>query len=277
MTLLALLLSLLAPLHAADAPKKAAPATRAALDALVSKLQSSPGDDALRRDIIALGRLKPAPALPEEAKRRLARGAAAVKGAKDASDWSLAVEEFKAASLAAPWSGDIYYNLGVAQDKAGDYDGSVRSLALAELAAPGSEDAKNLRYEVEYRRDREKAPKDAQKALEGAVFDDGNFSSILVSRGQLVFRERRSVPRGCLCGYEDRCGGPVGEELECRVMTLNGLKAEASRPDGSSGYKVASRYEISPDGETLVQKQYWFTDWDDLSKVWGTQTYKRRR
>lgn len=122
------------------------------LKQLVTQLQNNPSDTALREKIIKLAKTaKLAPAIPEEVERSMARGAAAFKGAKNANDYKDAVREFEQASLAAPWSGDIYYNLGLAQDKAGDHASAVRNLKLALLASPNSREIKTLLYEVEYR------------------------------------------------------------------------------------------------------------------------------
>lgn len=160
--------------HAAD--------PREELKQLTAQLQSNPSDTALRERIIKLAQtIKPAPPLPEEAERRMARGAAAFKGAKSQSDFKDAAREFEQASLAAPWSGDIYYNLGLAQDKAGDHALAVRSLKLALLALPTSKETKSLLYEVEYRAEKANLPevqaartREQQEAmirsLDGAMF-----------------------------------------------------------------------------------------------------------
>jgi hypothetical protein len=125
------------------------------LHQLTAQLQTSPDDTALRGRIIALAQtIAPAPALPDEAERRMARGTEAFKEAKSTADFQDAVKEFQQATLAAPWSGDAYFNLGLAQDKAGDYAGSLASLKLAQLASPGSKDIKDLYYRVEYQRDK---------------------------------------------------------------------------------------------------------------------------
>jgi hypothetical protein len=69
----------------------------------VADLQKKPDDQALREKIIKLAlEMKPAPAIPEEAKRFMARGVAAVKDAKSADDFKDAVAEFEKAALAAP-------------------------------------------------------------------------------------------------------------------------------------------------------------------------------
>lgn len=281
MNLPALLLSLLLPLHAADAPKKT-PATRAQLESMAAKLKTSPGDDALRRDIIALAqRLKPAPALPEEAKRRMVRGGAAVKGAKDPSDWRLAAEEFAAAALAAPWSGEAYYNLAVAQDKAAEFDAALRSLALAELALPKSEDVKTFRYEVEFRKEkspeaRARKDKDFIRSLEGARYEtpwtSGLGVFIKIVDGQLTDQQERREPRVCVCADESRCGGPIGELMDCGMrVTLNGRKGEIKYT------QTGVRYEVAEDGESIVGKSYWMSKWDDIDHPMDTRVYKRKR
>src|SRR5688500_367571 len=100
---------------------------REELKQMFEQLQKTPKDNALREKIVKLAvEIKPAPAIPEEAERRMARGGAAFKSATPASDYQDAVKEFEQATLAAPWYGDAYFNLGVAQDKAGNYEAALR-------------------------------------------------------------------------------------------------------------------------------------------------------
>jgi tetratricopeptide (TPR) repeat protein len=129
----------------------------------VADLQKSPNDNTLREKIIKhVQTMRQKPAIPEEAERYMARGAAAAKGAKTEKDFHDAAAEFEKASLAAPWLPAAYYNLGITQDKAGKYREAIQSLKLYLLAAPDASDAKavkNLTYEIEYRQ--EKAARDA--------------------------------------------------------------------------------------------------------------------
>lgn len=119
---------------------------------MVRQLQETPNDDVLRERTIKLAQqIKPAPPIPEETQRRMARGTAALKGAKTENDYKEAVREFEKAALTAPWYADAYYNLGLAQDKAGDHGAAIRSLELALFAAPDSQETRNLMFEVEYR------------------------------------------------------------------------------------------------------------------------------
>jgi len=109
----------------------------------------------LNDKIITLSReLDSPPVVPEEAERHMARGSAAVKAAGSPKDFDDAVKEFESALYYAPWVAEIYYNLGVVQDKAGKYEAAIWALNMYLKAKPNSEDArqvKNLIYEIEYR------------------------------------------------------------------------------------------------------------------------------
>jgi tetratricopeptide (TPR) repeat protein len=137
---------------------------REQLTQMVEQLQKSPGDNALREKIIRLAQeLKPAPAVPEEAERRMMRGTAALEGVKSVADYQNAAKEFEQATLAAPWYGDAYFNLGVAQDKAENYEAALRSLKFALLASPNDKEIQALIFKVEYRNEKTNSP-EAQAA-----------------------------------------------------------------------------------------------------------------
>ena len=133
------------------------------LNQYISDLQKNPNDYALREKIIKLVQeMKQKPAISREAERFMNRGAAAVKIAKDANDFKDAVAEFEKATLSAPWLANAYYNLGVAQDKAGLYAAAIRSLKLYVLAEPNAPDIRSVEKlidEIEYKQ--EKAAKES--------------------------------------------------------------------------------------------------------------------
>ena len=142
---LSLSLFALAPAFAAAAPVS----PRAELKQLVAELQTSPDNRALREKIIKLAlTLKPAPAVPEEAERRMARGEVAVERAKDAEGFRAAAAEFQAAADAAPWLAGAYFNLAVAQEKATRYADAIRSFKLYLLAAPAAKDADAVKKKI---------------------------------------------------------------------------------------------------------------------------------
>ncbi|MBN2188825.1 MAG: hypothetical protein JW699_05180 [Chitinispirillaceae bacterium] len=136
-----------------------------ALSQYIADLQKTPNDYILREKIIRhVQGMSPRPAVPEEAKKYIARGRAAVKDAKEAKDFNEAAEEFKKALLAAPWLAEGYFNMGIVQDKAEQYAAAMESLKLYVVAAPDAPDGekvKELIYEIEYRQ--EKSQKEAGK------------------------------------------------------------------------------------------------------------------
>ena len=120
------------------------------LQPMTMQLQQTPNDNALRERIIKLGaELKPAPAIPEEAERRMVCGEEAFKSATSPAGYEDAAKEFNQATLVALWDGNAYYNLGIVQDKAGDYKAALRSLNFALLTSPDSKEINALIFQVE--------------------------------------------------------------------------------------------------------------------------------
>jgi len=131
------------------------------LNQYVADLQSNPSDTALRGKIIALAQsMRPAPAIPEEARGHYVmattfaeKAKSDTERAKDSSDLKLAsagferaVAEYKAALLAAPWWADAYKKLAIAQKAAQQYDDAVASLNLYLLTQPA--DARDAQDEI---------------------------------------------------------------------------------------------------------------------------------
>ncbi len=143
----AVLLSLLMPVAPARASTKSE--DRESLKQYVGSLKKTPRDDALRGKIItmALG-MKPAPSVPEEAERNMARGTAFAQRASDPAGYKKAIAEFEAASDTAPWLALAYYNLGVMQEKAGLYNEAIRSLKLYLMAAPHAKNAREVKNHI---------------------------------------------------------------------------------------------------------------------------------
>jgi len=146
----------------ASNPPVKAESPRETLNQYVSQLQNNPDGHELREKIIRHAQtMEQKPARPQEADRYMARGAAAARDAQNANDYKDAVREYEKASLAAPWLADVYYKLAVAQDRAGLYSEAINSMLLYLLAAPGESGARDLLYEIEYRK--EKAAKAAME------------------------------------------------------------------------------------------------------------------
>lgn len=128
------------------------------LNQYISDLQKNPNDYALRGKIIRhVQSMKPAPVIPEEARKYVNRGVAAGEGAKTENDYLDAIAEFQKAVNIAPWIGAGYRGLAVMQDKAGQYSQALQNLKLFLLTNPSAEDAekaKALRDGIEYRQEK---------------------------------------------------------------------------------------------------------------------------
>jgi tetratricopeptide (TPR) repeat protein len=145
---------------------------REALSPYVTALQSTPegsnADHRLREKVIKLAlKIQPSPAIPEEARKFSVRGQTSIREAKNPSDFQEAAKEFIKALRIAPWWADGYFNLGLAQEKAGQLNGAIRSLRLYLLASPDAPDGRKVQdqiYALEYRQ--EKARKETAEKRE---------------------------------------------------------------------------------------------------------------
>ncbi len=119
------------------------------LNRMVQQLQSNPSDDALREKVIKQAqRMRPAPAITTEAKRRMARGQAAFEMAKNLNEFENAITEYQAAANAAPWVADIYYNLGTIYEKANKPAEAMASFKLYQKAAPTARDSSEIEQRI---------------------------------------------------------------------------------------------------------------------------------
>ncbi|OGT03982.1 MAG: hypothetical protein A2143_02505 [Gallionellales bacterium RBG_16_57_15] len=257
MKILALLFSVLMLANIANAESP-----REQLRQMVEQLQNSPDDNALREQIIKLTqKLKPAPAVPEEAERHMAYGTAAFTGAKSVADYKEAAKEFEQATLAAPWYGDAYFNLGVAQDKAENYAAALRNLNLARLASPDSKDIKALIYQVEYRN--KKAPetgkpgqafRDCPDCPEMAVLPAGSIGqSFAMGKYEVTQGQWRAV-MGNNPSYFSNCGDTCPVEQ----VSWNDAQDFISRLNSKTG----KQYRLPTEAE-----------WEYACRAGGQQEY----
>ena len=101
-------------------------------------------------------------AVSDEAHRHFDRGMAAVETAKSPEDYESAITEFKQAVQLAPAWPDVYYNLGMIQEKAEKYADAIASLRNYLRLAPDANDAetvKSLINKMEYKKDKEEGVK----------------------------------------------------------------------------------------------------------------------
>ena len=122
---------------------------RAALVQLTMQLKDKPDDRGIRHLAIKLaGELKPAPAIPEEARKHFVEGTAIVKAAKNPAQQALAAQSFTEALKVAPWWGDAYYNLGVAQELAEKYDEAEQAFNFYLLSNPKATEKREVQDRI---------------------------------------------------------------------------------------------------------------------------------
>ncbi|MGA2940208.1 MAG: tetratricopeptide repeat protein [Syntrophobacteraceae bacterium] len=84
-------------------------------------------------------------AVSEEARRHMDRGQAAIEMAKSPDEYAPAIKEFEQAIRLAPTWPAPYYNLGIAQEKAGKFREAVTNLQQYLRLAPNASDAKTVK------------------------------------------------------------------------------------------------------------------------------------
>jgi len=240
------------------------------LTQLISDLQKNPNDNALREKIIRhVQTMRPAPAVPEEAKKYINRGMAAAEDAKNEKDFKDAADEFQKAVNIAPWLGAGYRGLAVTQDKAGHYSQALQNLKLYLLTNPPAADAeaaKTLRDKIEYRM--EKAAKTVKldgewtgtidqpevdkygKTLTGhdvyRIETDGrNVKIILVSVANLK-------PYSF---FGNKYNQPIGQivfKLHLDGATLNGTYFQPFSSQLNPAKELAVAGEVTTDSNTIV-------------------------
>ena len=122
---------------------------RAGFLELIARLKNKPSDDTIRRRIIKLAdELNPAPAIPEDARKHFIEGTAIVKAAKNPAQQTLAAQSFAEALNLAPWWGDAYYNLGVAQELAEKYDKAEHAFTFYLLTNPSKMEQREVQDRI---------------------------------------------------------------------------------------------------------------------------------
>ena len=93
--------------------------------------------------------------ISDEARRHFDRGMAAVEMAKSPADYKDAIKEFEKAARLAPGWADVYYNLGMVQEKVSKYNVAVTSLKQYLRLAPNANDAEMVKStinKIEYKK-----------------------------------------------------------------------------------------------------------------------------
>jgi tetratricopeptide (TPR) repeat protein len=113
------------------------------LNQYIADLQKNPNDYALREKIIKhVQGMRPAPAVPEEARRYFVKAVTIQKEAKNIKGFELAANAYSHALIIAPWWADAYYNRGLALESSNQYDEAVKALKFYLLTNPGTSESR---------------------------------------------------------------------------------------------------------------------------------------
>lgn len=96
--------------------------------------------------------------ISRDARKYMIRGQAAMEEAKDVADYQAAVEEFKKATKIAPNLPEAWFNLGIAQEKAEDYVGAIKSFNKYLELNPNAKDRTAVEdqiFKLEYKQEKE--------------------------------------------------------------------------------------------------------------------------
>ncbi len=194
---------------------KARPASspRTQLKQSIEQLQKTPDDAALREKIIKLARtVKPAPTVPEEARRHFVQAVTLQKDAKGTSDYDEVLAEYAQALLIAPWWGDAYYNLSVANEAAGRFEAALPALKLFLATGPKQADARQAQdhvYALEAKL--KKAAKENSAKEEAARAEEAKYGWML-GRWSFVMEGAHWTSEGTILANKD------GDKVEFRLI-----------------------------------------------------------
>jgi hypothetical protein len=235
---------------------------------LVSQLQTTPTDTALRERIIKLAaELKPAPAIPEEAREPFVMGVTVLKKASDPAGASKAADLFTRALAIAPWFADAYYNRAMARETAGQYELAIADIKLYlgfKLTDNERREAQDKMYALKAdallgtakktEQDKAAAEKEHRvQKMQGTWIDrhDGLVSYWTAqTTGEAL---RLSADRYVTASGTTNLSGSWGEfRLKAENGGLKGVYVEGTQKRACTGRESPTRATISADGRELT-------------------------
>lgn len=197
-------------------------------------------------------------AVSEEARRHIDRGLAAVEMAKTPDDYERAISEFeKARSLAPDWA-DVFYNLGLVQEKAGKYGDAVTTLKQYLRLAPNAEDAamvRNLITKLEYKAEQEITDDEALNIF-ASLADSNQWQLKGITNANLFSRDIGWVKwfrRGSEPGRQNLLEFEYFTMYNC--PTLHGVCPGSALPMGKV-VEFQTHYKLCEDYECLSTYNY---------------------
>ncbi|MDH5525608.1 MAG: PDZ domain-containing protein [Desulfobulbaceae bacterium] len=132
---------------------------------------------------------------PEDARRHMIRGMAAIEMAKSEAELMLAEDEFRMATEISPQMANAWFNLGKTQSQLGRFGEAVASYRQYLVVAPGAEDAQRVRDEIVKLEFRQELAAKSQARVGNWVAKDGTLYSLTIDGNRLTLKtDRRLIP-----------------------------------------------------------------------------------
>jgi len=182
--------------------------------------------------------------IPEDARRHMARGMAAVEMANSPEEYGAAITEFQAAARLAPGWPNPHVHLGLAQERAGNFEAAAVSLKEYLRLDPTTPDAEKIQeqiYKLEYKAEQVLTESEIIDVLVYGRFRGikGHFTPIKGKNPDRGFSpERFRVTNGRLlvcdpvpfslepCYGSKDFGACMETLLQCLPVTFDGKKLE---------------------------------------------------
>jgi tetratricopeptide (TPR) repeat protein len=242
------------------------------LNQYISDLQKNSNDNALREKVIKhVQTIKPAPAIPEEARRYFIEGNALLKAAKAQKGYELAIDAYRQCLLIAPWWAEALYNYAVALDLANRFDEGMNALKLYIATNPREGESRKTQdkiYEIGAKKklaaqEREDSSPQAVAAREEKKSDDwlkkldGRRYTSPVGSGQTgVIDVRGKV-------FVNRIIGESGKDVyrEDNRIEIQDRETTVRFSTSAPFLPVAATFIISEDGDRITYRKL-FSDGD---------------
>ena len=245
---------------------------QALLNQYISELQKNPSDAALREKIIRhVQTMKPAPAIPEEARRHYVMAKTLSDEAKKVEDFNDSIAEFRGALLVAPWWAEANRDFGLTLEAAQRYDEAITYIKLYTATNPGIERTRAAQDEI-YKIE-------AKKKLAGKAAKESSPQAIAAKKQKEHEDWLKKIDGR---RYRETRGGPAIIEVRGKFIVLTGPGASqgpleikgrsASTPRVMQGppLPVQTTFIISEEGDRIIERRE-FSDGDTREFVWVWQ------
>jgi hypothetical protein len=242
-----------------------AQSTQDTLKQFIAELQKSPDNNALREKIILIAqRIKPAPMLPEEARKNFVMGSALLGEAKTKDDYELVIMKIKGAISIAPWYTEAYKQLGITQELSEHYDDAIKNIGfymLSQLSDGDKQKAQDEIYIIEAKKEKANSPETIKKKEqddfsayllknEGAIFNNdvvrGNWGEIVIDNGSILMGGRYTEEKWLKLNPDDRGKLCRPHRYTFKQFIENLFDVDAS---GKSTFRT---FTFSKDGKTIT-------------------------